>query len=67
MNSIHITTKLSTQKKWIKYLEKLRWKNKPTCPYCIQIKPMNSIHITTKLSTQKKGIIYKKTQNNKNS
>lgn len=34
MNLIYIQKNFSTQKKCIKYLEKLRWNNKPVCPVC---------------------------------
>ncbi len=34
MTLTYIQTHLNTHKKCVKYLEKLRWKGKPTCPYC---------------------------------
>ena len=34
MNIIDIYKTFPTQNECIKYLEKLRWKNKPICPYC---------------------------------
>jgi len=34
MNIIDIYKTFPTQDECIEYLEKLRWKNKPTCPYC---------------------------------
>lgn len=33
-----ITQKFGTQRKCIKYLEKLRWGTKPQCPYCLKKK-----------------------------
>ncbi len=34
MNIIKVYKLFPTQKKCIEYLEKVRWSNKPTCPYC---------------------------------
>jgi hypothetical protein len=34
MNIITIFNKFPTQKSCIEYLEKIKWSNKPTCPYC---------------------------------
>lgn len=34
MDLIYITTHLNTHEKCIKYLEKVKWKGVPVCPYC---------------------------------
>lgn len=34
MNLNYISKELTTQQKCVKYLESMRWKNTPTCPYC---------------------------------
>lgn len=38
MNLVNIFKRFSSQEDCIKYLEKIRWKDKPVCPYCESIK-----------------------------
>lgn len=39
MDIFQIMKEFPTQKSCIRYLEKVRWRNKPTCPYCGTLKP----------------------------
>ena len=34
MNIIQIFNKFPTEEACVKYLEQIRWRNKPVCPYC---------------------------------
>ena len=39
MDIFQVIKQFPTQKSCIRYLEKVRWRNKPTCPYCGVFKP----------------------------
>lgn len=41
MNLVQLEKKFNTRNKCIQYLEKLRWNNIPTCPYCGSIKSID--------------------------
>jgi transposase-like protein len=38
MNLVEISNKFPSEYSAIKYFEKVRWKNKPVCPYCKSMK-----------------------------
>jgi hypothetical protein len=42
MNLVEIYNKFPTQKDCIEHLEKIKWNNKPTCPYCHNCKSTKS-------------------------
>jgi transposase-like protein len=46
MNLTTLSKKYNTNEKCIKYLEKLRWNNKPICPFCLEREHITKRHNT---------------------